>query len=731
MNKAMAQIKFPKLRFKSLIVILLLGLSLSSLFVVLGGAKVEALDGSNFNAGHIIDDSVFFNSNSMSVNEIQALLESKVSCDTSGVKRYNSSMTRSQYAVSRGWPASFTCLPQYKENPTNHENNIGNPGYVPSGSQSAAQIIYNVSATHGVSSKALIVLLQKEQALVTDDWPSPRQYQIATGYGCPDTAPCDDQYYGFLNQVTKAAYQFKRYVNNSSSYRYKAGQVNSILWSPNTSCGASNVYIENGATAALYNYTPYRPNAAALNNLYGTGDGCSAYGNRNFWRYFNDWFGSVSAAPYAATPAGQSPYPYVRQGDEVPAYMRYTNVGNKSWYDDTSAWTAGQPPVKLGTDYGLNRSSPFGSKWPASHRAAINFGRVYNSDYSLASNQHVVAPGQIAEFWFAFQAPYTLASGAYQEGFRPVVEGVGPMNDTGTYLTVNVQPTIFSAAFVKQSGGVTIKQGESASADIYYKNTGNVSWTDESSYSSTGRPPVHLATDYALNRNSSFSGNWSYPHRSNIDFTAVYNSNGTTLSSDQEVVEPGQVVKYTVNFSAPLGTAPGFYAEGLRPVVQGVGPMNNTGTWLGVTVESARYGAQAAGQSPYPDLTRGQTGSGYIKYKNTGNVAWYDDVSAWSNGVLPVKLATDYPLNRNSQFGAGWSARHRPATTFGRVYNSNGTTLSSNQHVVQPGQIAEFWISFTTNSSMSPGFYGEGFRPIVEGLGPMNDTGTWLGVTLR
>jgi hypothetical protein len=82
MNKAMAQIKFPKLRFKSLIVILLLGLSLSSLFVVLGGAKVEALDGSNFNAGHIIDDSVFFNSNSMSVNEIQALLESKVSCDT-------------------------------------------------------------------------------------------------------------------------------------------------------------------------------------------------------------------------------------------------------------------------------------------------------------------------------------------------------------------------------------------------------------------------------------------------------------------------------------------------------------------------------------------------------------------------------------------------------------------------------------------------------------------------
>ena len=46
-------------------------------------------------------------------------------------------------------------------------------------------------------------------------------------------------------------------------------------------CGTSSVYIQNQATAGLYNYTPYQPNAAALANLYGTGDSCSAYGNRN------------------------------------------------------------------------------------------------------------------------------------------------------------------------------------------------------------------------------------------------------------------------------------------------------------------------------------------------------------------------------------------------------------------------------------------------------------------
>lgn len=51
------------------------------------------------------------------------------------------------------------------------------------------------------------------------------------------------------------------------------------------------MYLESFGTSALYNYTPYQPNQAALNNMYGSGDGCSAYGNRNFWRIFNDWFG--------------------------------------------------------------------------------------------------------------------------------------------------------------------------------------------------------------------------------------------------------------------------------------------------------------------------------------------------------------------------------------------------------------------------------------------------------
>jgi uncharacterized protein with LGFP repeats len=50
------------------------------------------------------------------------------------------------------------------------------------------------------------------------------------------------------------------------------------------------VKIQNLATHALYIYTPYTPNDAALANLTGIGDSCSSYGNSNFWEYYTSWF---------------------------------------------------------------------------------------------------------------------------------------------------------------------------------------------------------------------------------------------------------------------------------------------------------------------------------------------------------------------------------------------------------------------------------------------------------
>lgn len=265
---------------------------------VLAPKAVSALSGSDFNAGRIIDDVIFF-SPSLSPDEIQVFLNSKVPvCDTNGTKPYNGGpQTRAEWAAANGKPQPpYICLKDYKQDVPATAADAYCSGAIAAGTaKSAAQIIYDVGKACEINPKVLIVLLQKEQSLVTDDWPWPVQYQKATGYGCPDTAPCDEQYYGFFNQVYNAARQSQRYGKQPERFNYRAGMTSFIGYNPNASCGGSNVNISNRATAALYNYTPYQPNQAALNNLYGTGDSCSAYGNRNFWRMFNDWFGSTYA----------------------------------------------------------------------------------------------------------------------------------------------------------------------------------------------------------------------------------------------------------------------------------------------------------------------------------------------------------------------------------------------------------------------------------------------------
>jgi len=270
-------------RYKKLLIALVItvaGLGIAGF----NAPKARALSGSDFNPGRIIDDSIFFNKDAMSVTDIQNFIYSKSgACDTNHV------------TGNSNYQPPWTCLYQYYENTTTKANNIGSPNTQPAGSISAAQIIYNAAQQYSISPKVLLILLQKEQSLLTDNWPYPSQYRSATGYGCPDTAACDTNYYGFYNQVTAAARQFRLYANNPNSYNVIAGRNNNILYNPNAGCGYQTVYVQNQATAGLYNYTPYVPNAAALNNLYGLGDGCSAYGNRNFWRLWNDWFGSTAA----------------------------------------------------------------------------------------------------------------------------------------------------------------------------------------------------------------------------------------------------------------------------------------------------------------------------------------------------------------------------------------------------------------------------------------------------
>lgn len=310
-----------------------------SLGFVLGPQKASAVSAGDWNAGNIISDDQFYNSGAMTVAGIQSFLETKVpTCDTNGTQPASeygrSDITHAQYAASRGWSGPpYVCLSDYYQVPRNDQviSNLST-NTIPGGAISAAQIIKNASDSYGISPNVLIATLQKESPgpLVTDTWPLASQYRNAMGYGCPDTAPCDPAYEGFYNQVTNAARQFKLYKDTPNNYRHKPFQNNSVLYNPNEDCGSSTVYIQNYATAGLYNYTPYQPNQAALNNLYGSGDSCSAYGNRNFWRIFNDWFDPKSflynSLKISANLSISNYTPAI--GEDITTYFALTNVSD-------------------------------------------------------------------------------------------------------------------------------------------------------------------------------------------------------------------------------------------------------------------------------------------------------------------------------------------------------------------------------------------------------------------
>ena len=241
-------------------------------------APAAAADLSRFDPGYLISDEAFWASGTMSQADVQRFLDQKgADCVPA---------------------AGSTCLRSYTETTTSRAATDRCAAYAGAAAEPAAAIIRKVAVACGINPQVLLVTLQKEQGLVTARTGKPAAtYQKAMGFGCPDTAACDTRYYGFFNQVYSAASQFKNYAANPTRYAHRAGLVNNVRFHPNAACGTSPVLIRNQATAGLYNYTPYQPNAAALAAGYGTGDACSSYGNRNFYAYFTDWFGSPTGSP--------------------------------------------------------------------------------------------------------------------------------------------------------------------------------------------------------------------------------------------------------------------------------------------------------------------------------------------------------------------------------------------------------------------------------------------------
>ncbi len=140
---------------------------------------------------------------------------------------------------------------------------------------SASSIIHQAAKKYKMSKRFLLVMLQREQGLITDQEPTGDQLDWAMGYAicdaCSKQDPQIQRWRGFSQQVHSAAAQFRDYFDNAKNYNIQVGQPVLI---DNTT-----IIPETQATANLYIYTPH------------------LQGNKNFAFIWNDWFGPGSTPP--------------------------------------------------------------------------------------------------------------------------------------------------------------------------------------------------------------------------------------------------------------------------------------------------------------------------------------------------------------------------------------------------------------------------------------------------
>lgn len=649
--------------------------------------SVSAVVGaSSWRAGQIIDDNVFYNGGDLSVEQIQAFLNSKVpTCDTWGTQQSElGGGTRAQYGASRGYPAPFICLKDYYENPTTHENNLsGRP--IPSGGIGTAQIIKNVANTWGISTRVLLVMIQKESPgpLITDTWPFSSQYRNAMGYGCPDTAPCDPQYEGFYNQVNNAARQFIVYKNNPANYRHQSGQNNNVLYNPQSSCGSSSVYIQTKATAGLYNYTPYQPNQAALNNMYSTGDSCSAYGNRNFWRLFNDWFGpTLGLARDASIESTVNTSQWLEYGDSGTVTINVRNTGADGWCADGSC-PSGQLPTRLVAQ----SYAPFGM-YDSSDPAWLSSAQIKMQ----TSN---VAPGEIGTFTFKVKAPYAT-NYSTSSRFYVLVGSTTFVQNANVWVGGHAYPTPMQL-ISKTIDTSTILPNQKANATVTIRNLSKSIW-----YSDATKGPGNLPMRLFI------PGYAASPYYDPSDPAWVSPSQ---VSMKASTVNPGEDAVFEFSLKGPFKEN----INGLKflPVINGHVQYSDLGITYQVTTPKPQLSYQYVSSIPPPSTMARNTTSPQkvvITLKNTGNTIWRNETAGLYNRI---RLMTIFPRYHTHNF-----------------YDSTDSAWLSNAQiamqtpVVNPGENGVF--EFSWKAPIAPGNYLEYFSLVIDGAGFFPEYGSAL-----
>lgn len=251
----------------------------------IGTAGPDVLTGTGsgrFDPGNIVSDQVFYNAAAMSEPQIRGFIDAQ-----------GAACAGDLCLKKRTWELNPGTADEYCDAYPGGEN------------LDAAAILSRLSTACRVNPQVMLVTLQKESSLLDRPAPTEANYDAAFGWHCPDVdgvATCDPAYRGFVIQTLGMAKQWSRYRVSPENYSYRSGRTYQIAWDVDPQCGSAPVTMRNTATASLYNYTPYQPNAASLASYPGEGDQCSSYGIRNFWFLFQGYFGARAGGTVSTTP---------------------------------------------------------------------------------------------------------------------------------------------------------------------------------------------------------------------------------------------------------------------------------------------------------------------------------------------------------------------------------------------------------------------------------------------
>jgi hypothetical protein len=359
-----------------------------------------------------------------------------------------------------------------------------------------------------------------------------------------------------------------------------------------------------------------------------------------------------------------------------------------------TSWSGNESPNPL----------PAGTSGPVGYPIMV----VYSAAQTVTMRAaEVVAPGGVRlpiyyapqQFEYDYQVivpQKPLAAGTtYHVRFDITVNGVMVTNEwdftTAGGSGVPPVPTqTFHAAFQTESAWPTLVPGSSTSLTVKFQNTGTATWQKG-----------------ALGKQANLGLNGDTLAFASLGMNDGWLSDNRLATTVESTVAPGQTGTFTFNVRAP--TIPGTYRLPLRPVIEGVTWMEDSGVFM-VIVSASSYHSKWASQSAYPALRVGQTSAPLsISFTNTGT-------SPWVKGVLgkEARLGINLDDVTWAALGVNWPFASRVAV--------------QSEASVAAGQNATF--TFQVKAPATPGVYSIHLRPVIDGTTWMEDEGVFLTVTV-